>query len=163
MRKSHREILPAYTLVEMFIVMVILAIIAAIAVPLYTSAASTEVKAAANMIASDLEYAESMAMSTGRNYSAVFDASAESYSIKDCNNQVISHPVHVGTRFIVNFANDSRLNKVDIVSAFGSTTTSVVTFDYLGAPSNSGSILLRSDGITMTVKVAPVTGYVSIE
>lgn len=161
--------LTGFTLVEVFMVMVILAIIAAIAIPLYTSAAPMELATAADMIASDLEYAKSMAMSTGRNYSVVFDASTESYRINDANGQVIPHPVHIGADYIVNFATDSRLNGVDIVSAtFGSTST--ITFNYLGAPQDglggalsSGSVVLRADGGTLTVKVEPVTGYVSIE
>jgi hypothetical protein len=76
--------------------------------------------------------------------------------------------VHIGANYIVSFATDSRLNKVDIVSTtFGSNT---VKFDYLGAPSDgagalnsSGSVTLRAGGNTLTVKVEPVTGYVSID
>ena len=52
------KLVRGFTLVEVIIVMMILGIIAAIAVPLYTSAASVQLKTAANMIASDLEYAK---------------------------------------------------------------------------------------------------------
>jgi prepilin-type N-terminal cleavage/methylation domain-containing protein len=160
--------LPAFTLVEMIMVLVILAIVAAIAMPIYTSAASTQVRTAANMVASDLEYAKSMAMSTGMNYAVFFDDSNESYRIRDANGDV-NHPVHIGAKYVVSFAEDSRLSKVDIVSAtFGSTST--VKFDYMGAPYdgsnnplNSGSVLLRAEGDTLTVRVEPVTGYISIE
>jgi hypothetical protein len=151
--------------------MMIMAILAAIAVPLYTSAASVQLKTAANMIASDLEYAKSMAMSTGRNYSVVFDASAEEYRIRDANGDV-NHPVHIGAKYVVSFANDSRLNKVDIVSA-NFDSKNGVRFDYLGAPYawdgssasslNNGSVQLRAEGNPMTVRVEPVTGYISIE
>jgi hypothetical protein len=117
------------------------------------------------MIASDLEYAKSMAMSTGRNYSVVFDDSAEEYRIRDANGDV-NHPVHIGEKYIVNFTKDSRLDKVDIVRVFGSTTTSMVTFNYLGSPEdilNDPNIVLNAEGDTMTVRVEPVTGYISIE
>ncbi len=171
MTRNGQYDLPGFTLVELFIVMMILGIIAAIAVPLYTSAASIQLKTAANMVASDLEYAKSMAMSTGRSFSVVFDASAESYRIKDGTDDA-NHPVHIGAKYKVDFANDSRLNKVDIERAtFNSTNT--VKFDYLGAPYaydgssdsplNSGSVQLRAEGFTLTVKVEPVTGYISIE
>ena len=168
-----RKLVWGFTLVELVIVMMIMAILAAIAVPLYTSAASVQLKTAANMIASDLEYAKSMAMSTGRNYSVVFDTSTsvEGYRIRDANGDV-NHPVHIGAKYVVSFAGDSRLNKVDIVSA-NFDSKNGVRFDYLGAPYawdgssasslNNGSVQLRAEGNPMTVRVEPVTGYVSIE
>lgn len=162
MRKNGQNALPAFTLVEVIIVLVIIGIISAIAVPLYTSAASVQLKTAADMVACDLEYAKSMAMSTGRNHSVFFDASAEEYRIKDASGDV-NHPVHIGAKYIVRFAADNRLNKVTIESAFGSTTTNTVTFDYLGSPSNNGFILLRAEGNGLKVKVEPVTGYISID
>jgi type II secretion system protein H len=83
MERNRRKISPAFTLVEVLIVLMVIGIIAAIAVPLYVSAASTQLRTAANMIASDLEYAKSMSISTGQSHSIVFDTTAESYSIKN--------------------------------------------------------------------------------
>ena len=161
--------LSAFTLIEVMIVLMIIGIISAIAVPLYTSAASVELRTAADMIASDLEYAKNLAMSTGKTYSVAFDDTNASYRINEPNGHAISHPVHIGAGYIVSFASDSRLNKVNIVSAtFGATST--VKFDYLGAPSdgsgaalNSGSVRLNAGSYTLTVRVEPVTGYVSID
>jgi hypothetical protein len=77
--------------------------------------------------------------------------------------------VHIGASYAVSFANDSRLNKVDIVSTtFGAANT--VKFDSLGSPFDgsggslsSGIVQLRAEGYTLKVKIEPVTGYVSIE
>ena len=162
------KLVKGFTLVEVLIVLVIVGIIAAVAVPLYSSAASVQLKTAANMIASDIEYAKSMAMSTGRNYSIVFDTSAESYRINDFAGAVTSHPVHIGANYIIDFANDGRLDKVDILNTTLGLNT--IGFDSLGAPFegsggslNNALIRLRAEGNTLTVRIEPVTGYVSIE
>jgi prepilin-type N-terminal cleavage/methylation domain-containing protein len=163
--------LSGFTLIEMVLVVVILAIAAMMAIPFATSGASTQLKGAATIIASDLEYAKSMAISRGKQYSVVFDTSTESYQIKDNNDVVISHPIKKGFTYTVNFAADSRLNRVDI-SNVNFDSASTISFDYLGSPYsgsgggasplNSGVITLSAGGSTMTVSVEPVTGYITI-
>jgi prepilin-type N-terminal cleavage/methylation domain-containing protein len=168
MRNVKKEA-KAFTLVEVIMVVIIVGIIAAIAVPMYSSAASVQLSSAATMIASDLEYAKSMAISTGKTYQVVFDTAAEGYSIKNAAGTVISNPVHIGVNYTVNFASDSRLSKVNIVSTtFGAAGT--IKFDYLGTPLDSTgaalssySVVLSAEGCTMTVVVEPVTGYISIQ
>ena len=58
-----------FTIVELLIVVVIIAIAAMAAIPLSSSAASTQVRSAAQMVAADLEYAKSMSISRGQSYS----------------------------------------------------------------------------------------------
>jgi prepilin-type N-terminal cleavage/methylation domain-containing protein len=154
-----------FTVVEILVVVLIIAIAAMIAVPMMTSAASMQIKSAANMIAADLEYAKSMAISRQKIYTVVFNKSTESYQIADPNG-IINHPVKKGFKYIINFKNDSRLDKVDIYDVdFNSTNQ--VSFDYLGSPipSNGGVITLKTktDGTTMTVNVEAVTGFISIQ
>jgi hypothetical protein len=40
-------------------------------------------------------------------------------------------------------------------------STDRVTFNCLGSPVNGGTINLNADGITATITVEPVTGYIS--
>jgi prepilin-type N-terminal cleavage/methylation domain-containing protein len=158
-----------FTLVEIIIVVVIIAITAMVVVPLAGSAAGVQLRSAANMIAADLEYAKSMAISRSQSFSVVFDKTAESYRVHDQNGNVIAHPIKKGFDYIIDFRADSRLNKVDIVDVdFDS--TSEVKFDYLGSPYdgsgnplNSGIISLQARGTTATVRVEPVTGFISIQ
>ena len=155
-------------MIELLIVIVILAISAAIVVPMASSAGGMQLRAAVNMVAADLEYAKSMSISRGQRYSVMFDADAETYQIVDEDGNTISHPVKKGFPYAVNFQSDSRLGRVDIESVdFGGTST--VGFDYLGspydgsgAPLNSGIVTLRANGVTRTVNVEPVTGFISI-
>lgn len=158
-----------FTLVEIIMVAVIIAIAAVLVLPFATSGADMQLRSAANMIASDLEYAKSMAISRGKYYWVVFDSAAESYQIEDANG-VIAHPVKKGFSYVISFANDSRLDSVDISSVnFDSTNT--VKFDYIGSPwngndpsgpLNSGAVILQAGSGLMTINVEPVTGYVSI-
>jgi len=157
-----------FTLVEIIMVVIILSIAAMIAIPFAVSGSGTQLKSAANIIAADLEYAKSMAISRAKKYSVVFDTADESYRIEDVNGTIINHPVKKGFPYEVNFAADGRLNRVDI-SAVNFDTAATVKFDYLGSPYNStnnplneGSVTLTAAGAAITVNVEPVTGYITI-
>ena len=149
-----------FTLIEIIIVVVILAIAGMAAIPLMSSASSVQIRSASNLIAADIEYAKSMAISRGQNYSILFDAGANSYQILDKDDSVIQHPVKKGFLYEMDFTNDSRLDQVDITST--TFPSGKVTFDCLGSPDNGGTITLNSDGKVVTVTIEPVTGYVSI-
>ncbi|MCD6175500.1 MAG: prepilin-type N-terminal cleavage/methylation domain-containing protein, partial [Planctomycetes bacterium] len=167
-----------FTLVELIIVVVILGIAAAIAVPMLSSAADMQVRSAANRIAADLDYAKNLAITHQSRYCVIFDEANESYEIRVDPfgvGDVIDHPVNPG-KFVVDFSADSRLSRVDIVSAdfdSGTSVSNVITFDYMGSPYSStmatnlltGQITLRdkqSGNFTLTVDVEPVTGYVTM-
>lgn len=158
-----------FTLIEIIIVVVIIAIAAVMVIPMMSSAAGMQIRSAANMIAADLEYAKSMAISRGQNFSVVFDKTTESYRIQNQDGNIITHPVKKGFDYVIDFRNDSRLDKVDIADV-DFDTTSEIKFDYLGSPYNgnnnplnSGVISLQAGGMTATINVEPVTGFISIE
>lgn len=165
-----------FTLVEIIVVIVIIAIAAMMIVPLASSAASIQIRSAANIVGADLEYAKSMAISRGRNYAVIFNTSGESYQIEEETGTgtwaLIKHPVKKGFDYVVDFSSDSRLDKVDISSVdFDPGSSSTITFDYLGSPYsglgtasalNSGVISLAAGGGTTTISVEPLTGFISI-
>ncbi|NQT00657.1 MAG: prepilin-type N-terminal cleavage/methylation domain-containing protein [Planctomycetes bacterium] len=158
-----------FTLVELLIVIAIISIAALTAIPMMSSAASVQIRSASNMLAADLEYAKSMAISRAQYYSVVFDVSTDSYWIEDQDDNPLPHPVKKGFNYVIDFQNDGRLKKVDIINV-DFDTTSKVTFDYLGSPYNgnstplnNGIISLQAGGATTTVMVEPVTGYISIQ
>jgi prepilin-type N-terminal cleavage/methylation domain-containing protein len=169
---QNRELRPvkrAFTLIELMVVIVILAIAAAIVVPMASSAGAMQLRSAVNMVSADLEYAKSMAISRGQMYSVVFDPAAESYQIEDPNGNVIPHPVKKGFNYVVNFRTDGRLGQVNIVSA-SFNGGNQVKFDYLGSPFDSADKALDSGVVTLqvgsasrTVTVEPVTGFIRID
>ena len=164
-----------FTVIEILVVVVIIAIAAMIAVPMMTSGASMQIRSAANVIAGDLEYAKSMAISRQNIYAVVFDKDNDSYQIEDPSypiedpDRIIDHPVKKGFKYLVSFRDDNRLNKVDI-DTVDFDGNNKVSFDYLGSPYNgtgnplnSGVITLRAAGIPMTIHVEAVTGFITIE
>jgi len=166
--KENGSLRKGFTLIELLIVIVIIAIAAMTAIPMMSSAGSVQIKSAANMIAADLEYAKSVAIARGQYFSVVFDKNTDSYSIiKDQTGSVIKHPVKKGSDYVIGLR-DKGLDKVDITDVdFDGTST--VKFDYLGSPYNGdnnplnrGVIRLQAAGITVTVNVEPVTGFISI-
>lgn len=166
--RTLRQVRQAFTLIELMVVIVILAVAAAIVVPMASSATTMQLRAAVNMVAADLEYAKSMAISRGQMYSVVFDTVAESYQIQDQSGNVIQHPVKKGFTYVINFRNDSRLGQVSIVSA-SFDAGNQVKFDYLGSPFNGTGSALNSGVVTLqvgtasrTVRVEPVTGFITI-
>ena len=161
-RYGLRGIIGGFTIIEIVIVVVIISIAALVAVPMMSSAASMQIRSAANMIAADLEYARSMAISRGQEYSVVFDQVAESYKIIDPLGNTIQHPVKKGFPYVIDFKNESRLNRVDISIAVFDTDQTVI-FDCLGSPDSDGTVVLQADGETKTITVEPVTGFISIQ
>ena len=149
-----------FTVIELLVVVVILAIAAITAIPMMSSASSMQIRSAANLIMADLEYAKSMAITRGQNYTVVFDAGANSYQIEDQSGNVIPHPVKKGFNYIVSFANESRLNRVDVTNVDFNTNQSV-QFDCLGSPDNGGTVNLQAGNATATIMVEPVTGFIS--
>jgi Tfp pilus assembly protein FimT len=142
------------------------------AIPMMTSASGFQIRSAANMIAADLEYAKSMAISRGQSFSVVFDKTTESYQIEDQAGTVISHPVKKGFDYVVDFSGDSRLSKVDIADVvFDPGSVATITFDYMGSPYsgagisnplNSGVVTLQVSGASTTVNIEPVTGFITV-
>ena len=160
----------AFTLIEMLMVIVILAIISLMVIPQMSSASSAQLDAASSIIASDLEYAKSLSISKQQWHSVVFDESGESYQIQDSDGNVVPYKMNPSGYYIVNFTKDSRLSRIDLHEAKFD-DSSIITFDYLGSPysgsgtSNpmaSGSITLQVQGIESHITIEPVTGYIRI-
>lgn len=169
-----------FTLVELILVVLILAIAAMVAVPAFSSASDLQVRATANRIAGDLDFVRGLAITRQQNYAIVFDPVGESYDIRAAGGDestVITNPLD-GRDFAVDLTADSSVGGVNIVSTvFDGTADNAITFDYLGTPyagndaglgsrlAAEGIITLRSrDGsFELQIKVEPVTGTVTID
>ena len=128
-----------FTLVEFVLVMVLLIIMTAVAVPRFTAVQSLRVNAAARGIASDIRYAQSLAISAGKNHRVVF--SAGGYTIEENAGgwQYITFPV-TADNFIVQIAADYEGVVID--------SSYTVEFNSLGEPvvGGGGSFTVSNGG-----------------
>lgn len=172
-----------FTMIEILIVVVILAVAAMIVVPSLSSAADMQVRSAANSIAADLDYARGLAITRQKNYTVVFDPdqAEESYTIQEYDSATnslsdIKNPLTGDPFFKMPIAANSRLSQVDVDDAnFDDDADKAVTFNYLGSPCagigttpllKRGLITIQDDksgAFKLYVKVEPATGYVTID
>ena len=157
-----------FTLLEILVVVVILAIAAAMAVPMLSAGGATKLQAATEMVAADLEYAKSLAISRGGRYRVTFDVAGNAYQVEDPNGAVIDHPITKGSPYAVDL-DGGRLSGVEIASADFDGTAGV-EFDSLGSPYDgngdvldSGVLTLQMGDWTRTVHVEPVTGMITVD
>lgn len=182
MRKLER--LSGFTLVELILVVLIISIAAAIAIPMFASAADVQVRSAANQIAADLDYARGLAITRQKNYTVVFvpttsPTGTSYYYLREAGGDIIDNPL-TNQKYIVLYKPttvastietytvypDSRVSGVRIDSVKdGLVDISAITFDYLGTPSlltGPGWITLKSDTFVVYVKIEMMTGSVTI-
>ncbi len=158
---------PGFTLVEILMVVVILIIGALAVIPMISSAASVQVDAAADMLAADLEYAKSLAISRADVYRVYFNESQNYYEVQDSSGNVIEHPVK-HKDFTVDFDAMSHLDRVTIDDVDFDGTTEV-RFNYLGSPLDGGGGDLDAGTVTLVagdseikVTVEAVTGMIRV-
>ena len=133
------------TLIEVIVVMIIIGIVAAIVLPKIDfggTSSRASVDGAANMIASDIRYAQEFAMATRASKTITFSAGGNSYSFNPTNN----------------LDPTGRL-------PYGVTTTALtLTFNSLGEPTVGGgsSVTVSGGGLTRTITVLNYTGKVNV-
>ncbi len=157
-RPASRD-LSAWTLIELIVVLVILAIAAAVIVPNFAGASSFQAVSAARMIAADLQYAQNMAVTFQSPVTVSFNENAESYTLSNASGPLI-HPM-TKSAYTIDFATQDGFENLDIVSATFAGATAV-QFDELGTPDNAGSVTVRSGANVYRVDVGAATGRVTV-
>ena len=150
---------PGFTLLEVIVLVVVLGIVAAVVVPYMASAGDLEVISAARLVATDLQYAQNVAITTQVPVTVAYNTSGEAYVLSNTSGPLI-HPITKASH-TVDFASQPGFSRSDIVSAnFGG--NAAVTFDALGTPDHAGAVTLQAGPHVYRVEVAGITGRVTV-
>lgn len=139
-----------FSLVELVIVLVIVAVLGAIAAPRFaTAAARGQAQAAADRVAADLDLARQRARATSATYSISFNPTSDIYKIG------------IGTTAQVIYL--SREPYTCDLSNVNFNGGSVVQFNAFGVPDTGGSLQITGGGTTYTLTLDALTGEVTIQ
>ncbi len=148
-----------FTLVELLVVMMILAISAAVIIPYAIGTNDMQASSAARMVVSDLQYAQDTAIVSQTPVTVTFNASSNSYSLSNTSGPLI-HPM-TKEAYIIDFTTQRGFGQLDIVSAsFGGAAT--VTYDEMGSPDNAGTVTLQAGPHVYQISVAAAIGKVTV-
>jgi prepilin-type N-terminal cleavage/methylation domain-containing protein len=147
---------PAFSLLELVLVIALLAMLAAVAVPRYAGSLSRyRADLAAKRIAADLGMTRNNAFASGTHRTATFTTATNSY-------------VLVGIRGLDQATTDNLVSVsanpyfAQLFSADFAGGSSVI-FDAYGVPDHGGSVVVRSGSFQKTVTVDAGTGNVSVQ
>lgn len=148
-----------FSLLELLVVIIILAIAAAIVIPNVSGAKGIEAMSAARIITSDLQYAQNVAITYQNPVTVTFNPAGESYSLSNTSGPLI-HPM-TKEAYSTSFGSQSDFESVDIVSANFAGNSSV-SFDELGTPNNAGTVTVQAGSYAYQISVAVATGRVTV-
>jgi MSHA pilin protein MshC len=154
-----------FTLIELVMIIVILAIIAAVAIPRMGDVTSMKAAATAEKIKSDIRYAQELAMTRNRSYRVYFNsapAPGSGYAVvNDANNngtwgeagEFAQDPTGSGNLSVT-------LNAGDYAGVTASSSVNPIEFNSLGRPTGGATTITVSPG-GYTITVAAETGAVN--
>src|ERR1051325_1664892 len=150
--RSRAVLAPAYTLIELVMVMAIMCILAAMAAPrLGDSLARQRADGASNRIVSDLAYARALARMTSSSVTVTFDPSRNKYTIPSASDPLLNTPAPyvvnlAASPYSANLLGGAAASVSVATPLTGNTNTFSITFDGFGEPSTTGWIVIKSGG-----------------
>ena len=158
-----------FTVLEMIMVILIIGILTVIISSNITGLYPAKLSGAAERLASDIRYAQSLALSKHLQHKVVFEVSAERYAVYCFSGswELVADPLNTGNSLVVDYTTDSRWQgiKIDATNLLSDT----IEFDStLGIPMGipdaepQGEILLNYGNTSRKVSITKNTGRVSI-
>lgn len=157
---------PAFTLVEVLMVVAILGIAGLVVVPRLLADGDMQLQAACRMVISDLLIAQNEAIARQEPVRVIFDSNLNQYRVVDDEGNLLYTRMKAGTpgtgNYIMDFSTDDRFSGSQITAA-DFTSNNWIEFDDLGSPNSGGSVDLVSGRFHYRIQVAPITGKITIE
>jgi prepilin-type N-terminal cleavage/methylation domain-containing protein len=180
---------PAFTLVEILVVLIILGIAAAMIVPQMGSRDDLRAAAAARMVMADLIYAQNRAIATQQRHLVIFDTTStpKTYILKRATQVTpsviladVQHPITKDSNYDVQFGVKNTPMEHVTLGTVSIEGYKAVAFNELGVPSfydatngttpftdlstaNGSTIEVTCGKFTLTVKVQPYTGEITVD
>jgi prepilin-type N-terminal cleavage/methylation domain-containing protein len=170
----------AFTLVEVLVVVLILAIASAVILPQASGQDDMSAAAAARTVMGDLLYAQNRAIAMQRYEYVVFNQAAQSYTLYDGTfagpaTTPLTHPIN-GINYVMTFGQagpnnvSSNVTLASVSFNDGQSTSTTIAFDETGVPYSgsgatpltSGTIDLTSGSYSVTISVAQDTGEITV-
>lgn len=165
---------PAFTFIEMVMVIVLLGIVLAIGFVSINSYQTHHQRTAAERIANDLRMARNLALSSAKWHGVIFSTINNNYSVYSTDgttDTLLKKTYDPGQDYIVNIASDYQNVVISSVSIGGVGVK--VEFDPYGVPwtdkngsqlgSNGIITLTAGDGSTSNILIEPNTGRISVQ
>lgn len=167
---------PAYTLVEILVVVTVLGIAAMMVIPQMSSAHVLRVQAAVRSIVADITLAQSDALAMQESRAIVFDVEQNRYTLVEVVGDVVDADANAmfdsagpGQRFVRDF-DESEWGGARITAA-DFDGDNILIFDELGSPIQEagdttpglgGTITITGSGSVFTVSIDAYTGRVTV-
>lgn len=139
-----------FNLLEVLIVVLVMAVIITVSLPFYRAfGLNQDLKAVSRVLATDLRYAQQLAVTTQVNQSVIITTSTNTYIIKNLATQATIRTVIIKNSVTIQSITDLPNN--------------TVTFNATGAATSSGTIILKSiNERQATIEIKP-SGYVKLQ
>jgi prepilin-type N-terminal cleavage/methylation domain-containing protein len=148
---------PAFTLIEMSVVIVLIAILSAVAIPRYASSVNRyRVEMAAKRVAADFALARNAARTSGVGQTINFGSPSNGYTMPG-----LAAPDGRNGDYTVRLAHEPY--KVGLGNvAFGASSVTSVQFNRYGYPTAAGSVVVTSGGYSKTIYLDGTTGRTEV-
>jgi prepilin-type N-terminal cleavage/methylation domain-containing protein len=172
--RARRGVRRGFTVTEILVVVVILAIASAIVLPQVSQTADQNTASAARAVMADLLYAQNRAIAMQTMHYVTFDTTHQQYTLFSAPATVLTHPINENP-YVMTFGQSGPNNVSQTVSLTGASFNgqTTIAFDETGVPysynagtatplSGAGSVVLTCGSYSLTISVSPDTGEVTV-